>query len=64
MLVSGATGPEPKRRCTVTFSGTEPGLKTSISDMPPVASSAWGIAQWVSGRASPGTTESPLLAPT
>ena len=47
--LSGASGPEASRRRTVTDSGRRRGLKTSISEDPPVSSSASGIEPVVCG---------------
>ena len=59
----GASGPEARRRCTVTDSGAVPGLKTSISEEPPVTSWLWGIDQCDSGRAPPARGPGPADDP-
>ena len=45
----------------MTFSGTAPGLKTSICEDAPAASSAWGMVQCDCTVATPGTMERPLV---
>ncbi len=61
--LSGASGPDGRRRCTVTDSGEPPGLKMSISLEAPAASCAWGMNHRGSGAAEPGTTARPIDVP-
>lgn len=63
LSLSGASGPEARRRCTVTDSGAVPGLKTSISEEPPVTSWPWGNVHCDWGCAAPVTRASPADDP-
>ena len=63
LSVSGANGPDGKRNRSVTASVDWPGLNTSISELTPASSCAWGIAQWACGAATPGTNERPPEVP-
>src|SRR5277367_2335572 len=61
--VNGVSGPDGRRKSTVTDSVVFPGLNTSISVAAPGTSWDWGMAQCDWAAIAPGTSDKPPDVP-